>query len=82
MLYRGNQLSSARLGLAIAKKNIKLAVGRNRIKRLTRESFRLHQSLLPALDIVVMTKPQSAQVPDKVLFDSLSSHWKRLTQAC
>ena len=46
----------ARLGIVVAKKNIKLAVDRNRLKRLVRESFRKQQLGLLGLDIVVIIK--------------------------
>jgi len=47
---------NARLGLVISKKNVRLAVQRNRVKRLLRESFRQHQSELTGLDIVVLAR--------------------------
>lgn len=46
----------ARLGIVVAKKNVKLAVERNRIKRLVRETFRLQQQHLNGLDVVVVIK--------------------------
>ncbi len=46
-----------RLGLAIAKKQLKRAVDRNRIKRLIRETFRQEPSFEDkAIDIIVMTR--------------------------
>lgn len=45
-----------RLGLVIAKKHVRLAVQRNRVKRLMRESFRHHQQLLSGLDIVILAR--------------------------
>ena len=39
ILGKFNKQKSARLGLAVAKKQLKRAVSRNRFKRLTRESF-------------------------------------------
>ena len=44
VLARPNNLLHARLGLAFTKKRVKLAVARNRLKRISRESFRLSQS--------------------------------------
>ena len=44
-----------RLGLAVTKKS-GTAVQRNRIKRVLRSFFRLHQQKLPAMDIVVTPK--------------------------
>lgn len=72
----------ARLGLAVSKKNAKLAVERNRIKRLTRESFRAHKSELEGLDIVVMNRRQTAQQDNRTLVQSLSRHWQKLASLC
>lgn len=52
LIARPNALGVARLGIVVAKRLIKHAVGRNRAKRVIRESFRL-SSGLPAMDIVV-----------------------------
>ena len=54
VLYRPNGSRSPRLGLAIAKKHCKLATGRNRIKRIVRESFRQNKEQLHGMDIVVI----------------------------
>ncbi|HJY07945.1 MAG TPA: ribonuclease P protein component [Bryobacteraceae bacterium] len=58
-LYRrNNDLDCARLALIVPKKLIPTAVARNRIRRLTREAFRLHQAHLSGLDCVVrVTRP-------------------------
>jgi ribonuclease P protein component len=46
----------SRLGIVVAKKNIRTAVQRNRIKRLLRESFRLKKMDFATIDIVVLAK--------------------------
>jgi ribonuclease P protein component len=52
-----NGLDCARLGISIGKKKVKLAVDRNRIKRLLREAFRLEKSQIPAgVDFVVVPR--------------------------
>ncbi|MES9900474.1 MAG: ribonuclease P protein component [Sedimenticola sp.] len=56
ILYRPNALAHPRLGMAIAKKNLKRAVDRNLVKRLVREEFRLNRSGLSGFDLVVMCK--------------------------
>lgn len=56
ILGRQNSLGHPRIGLTVAKKNVKRAHERNRIKRLTRESFRLRQHELPPMDFVVVAK--------------------------
>lgn len=47
-----------RLGIVVAKRNVKLAVKRNKLKRMIRESFRLQQQLLMGLDVVVVVKQE------------------------
>lgn len=54
-LARLNGKSHSRLGLVIAKKNIRLAVQRNRIKRILRECFRTQQGDI-GVDIVVLAR--------------------------
>jgi len=81
VLCRKNDLELARLGLAISKKNCKQATGRNRIKRVVRESFRQHQAGLHGLDIVVMNRPPAAGATNQDLFSSLDAHWQRCEQA-
>jgi ribonuclease P protein component len=43
----------ARLGLVIGKKFLRHAVGRNCVKRIAREAFRLARAQLPARDLVL-----------------------------
>lgn len=82
ILAVNNDLEHPRLGLAISKKNAKRAVDRNRIKRIIRESFRLHQADLPAADFVVMAKPVTKQASNAEIFSSLEMHWNRLKKLC
>lgn len=56
LLARSNDLSHPRLGLVIAKKNLKLAIQRNWLKRQLREGFRLKQSDFKCYDIVILTR--------------------------
>lgn len=59
----GTSASHARLGVVIGKKFLRGAVGRNCLKRIARETFRLARSRLPARDLVLrlsvkMQKPK------------------------
>ena len=76
VLSRENRNKGARLGLAISKKNCRLAVQRNRLKRVVRESFRLHKETLTGLDFVVMCEAGASRADNKDLFASLAGHWR------
>jgi len=77
-----NDLGYSRLGLAIAKKNVKKAVTRNLIKRTVRENFRLQQQDLNNIDIVVLARRDAANAPPIVLRKSLERHWLKLVNRC
>lgn len=75
-----NQGDCARLGLAIATRTFGTAVLRNRIKRLTRESFRMNQHGLPPVDVTVSARDAARHAPGRELRASLDKHWKVITQ--
>ncbi|WP_083329231.1 ribonuclease P protein component [Marinobacter salinus] len=77
ILATPNKLGHARVGLIFSKKNLKLAVQRNRIKRQVRETFR-HQTDLPALDIIVLGRQGLADLENPLVRDSLNDLWRRL----
>lgn len=81
-LYCPSAENYARLGVIVAKKNIRLAVDRNRLKRILRESFRLNQSELPAMDCVILVRRGSSELPNQVLFDQLEGLWKKMIKRC
>jgi ribonuclease P protein component len=81
VLARLNGKDYPRLGLAISKKNAKLAVSRNRIKRIIRESFRQTTNLCNA-DFVVMTTRQGEQGTNQELFAALQKHWQTIQKKC
>ncbi len=70
----------ARLGLAISKRSLKLAVQRNRVKRLARESFREHIASLPAVDIIIMSQSGLATMNNAAILQQLEVSWKRVGQ--
>lgn len=47
------QEAGARLGVVIGKKQLRRAVGRNLVKRLARETFRLQRDTLPPVDLIL-----------------------------
>lgn len=80
MLYRPNGGALPRLGFTVAKKKISTAVGRNRVRRLARESFRLQNQTLGGIDIIILPQRTAAQASNAQLFASLEKHWQYLQQ--
>jgi ribonuclease P protein component len=77
-LARKNGTTSPRLGLVIAKKNVRHAVQRNRIKRILRESFRLQQHRLGGIDSVVLARRGLDQLDNADLRALFNQLWQQL----
>lgn len=77
-LARINPCDRPRLGLVIAKKHIRHAVDRNRMKRLIRETFRAKQQQLTGIDVIVLARKGMNDVTNAVLIEQLNGQWDRL----
>jgi ribonuclease P protein component len=77
-----NDTGAPRLGLAVAVKVAGGAVARNRLRRIIRESFRLHQRELPAVDLVVSARPPARAAGASALRASLAVLWKKVGEQC
>jgi ribonuclease P protein component len=75
---RESSSNEPRLGFALSKRSLKHAVDRNRIKRLVRDSFRLHRMQLPRLDIVIITQSEVAQLNNAAILQQLVVLWEQL----
>ena len=71
-----------RLGLSIAARLVGNSVRRNRVKRLVRQSFRLHQHELPAVDIVVNARNGVREADNAAIARSLEKHWQAVIRKC
>ena len=80
ILITTNNEKKPRLGLAIAKKRVKLAVERNRVKRLVRDSFRLNQHNLPNVDMVVMVKSGIDNLDNATITKQLEKIWRKMSK--
>ena len=80
ILSRLNSHSTPRLGLIVAKKNLRLAVSRNRFKRCVRESFRLKQHQLPEIDAIVLARRGADKLTGDDLSQILNGLWKRIAK--
>jgi ribonuclease P protein component len=80
VLSRPNSLpnNQPRLGLVIAKKHIRRAHERNRIKRLARETFRLQQHKIPAIDAIVLARKGADTLTNQQLIQAFNGLWKRI----
>ena len=74
LLCKDNCLEHSRLGVAIRKKDIKLAVNRNRIKRKIKGSFRSKVLELQKKDYVVLVKKNLSK-EEKQLSRDLDFLW-------
>jgi ribonuclease P protein component len=74
-----NDAGGPRLGLAVAVRTAGGGVERNRIRRIIRESFRLHQHELPAVDLIVSARNRVRGATGSELRESLSALWKSVT---
>ena len=82
ILARPSLHDHSRLGLVIAKKGIKLAVHRNRIKRVVRDSFRTlctqTNEFSPPLDIVILSRKGLGELDNEAVHCLINKQWVRL----
>lgn len=73
-----NNLENPRLGLAITKKKVPTAVGRNQIKRLARNNFRLIAHELKNKDIVIIAKKPTKDLTKEELTTQLGQIFAKI----
>jgi ribonuclease P protein component len=79
---QANGARSARLGMSIAARILRRAVDRNRVRRLIRESFRVHQISLPALDVVIGARAGVLVADNAQLRCALEKLWQKISSTC
>ncbi len=79
LLAKANSRSGHRLGLVIAKKNVRLAVQRNRIKRIAREFIRKNPEGV-SLDVVVLARRGLDQLDNTELASLFQQQWNKLAR--
>lgn len=79
VLAKLNDKNCARLGFALAKKALRKAHQRNRIKRLFRESFRKHCVELNPVDLVVLAKSHLVQMTNQEIQADLEKLWQKVS---
>ncbi len=78
MLARYNKNDQPRIGFIISKKNVRHAVHRNRIKRITRNYFRLNQNAIPNIDIIFMGRKGLDNYSNEQLHKLLQKQFNKL----
>ena len=78
LLATTNNRPGHRLGLVIAKKNVRLAVQRNLIKRVAREFFRKLPEGGSPMDVVLLTRRGIDQLDNAELSTILQQQWQKL----
>jgi ribonuclease P protein component len=81
ILALSSEKKNSRLGLVIGKKNVKTAVGRNKVKRVVRETFRKN-AFKPSLDVIVIARRGLANLTADQLNLLLNESWCRLHDRC
>jgi len=82
IVHRDGNARRPRLGLAVAVKIAGSSVRRNSIRRIIRESFRLRQHDLPAVDVVVSARPRARAATSAELRASLEGLWDKVRAQC
>ena len=80
LLGRTNAGPGHRLGLVIAKKNVRLAVQRNRVKRIAREVFRTLPESETSMDVVLLARRGLDQLDNQTLAATLREQWQKLAR--
>ena len=80
ILSRENTLGTSRLGMVVAKRNVKRSVDRNLIKRIIRESFRLNKAQLTSRDFVVIFERPIKNVQRDKIRHQLINLWSRAAE--
>ena len=70
--------ATGRLGVVVSRKNVPGAVGRNRVKRLIREHYRMRRANLAGIDLVVLARKDAHKLANTAIRHRLESLWADL----
>jgi ribonuclease P protein component len=78
LLAQPGLTSSSRLGLVVAKKHVKKAVSRNKVKRHARELFRQQKTSTLPLDMVLLSRTGAGQLDSSEIRQQLDRAFKQI----
>lgn len=82
ILAKPSPTKRSRIGIVVAKKHIRKATRRNRVKRIIREHFRLYQPSV-SLDLVILARRPADQLSNPLVWQDLHHLWLALNKkAC
>lgn len=67
--------------MAVSVRTAGTGVRRNRLRRLIRESFRMHRQELPAVDVFVTARPGARTAGNPEIHACLRRLWQRIADA-
>ena len=77
LLAQHSDTNNSRVGIIVAKKHVRRAIRRNRIKRLIREQFRLNRPSVN-LDLVVLARSAADTMDNAQIMSELGRLWSDL----
>lgn len=78
MHFRADPDGPVRLGVSVSRRVDKRAVGRNRVKRVCRDVFRISAAGLPTGDIVLVARPEAAKADNAAIREDLQRLFAKL----
>lgn len=82
LLARLNDHDHPRIGITLAKKRVRKAVNRNKLKRLFREHFRTNKDKLPNIDVVYIGKSGLDEMTNEEVVDLVKGLYRTLLRRC
>jgi len=80
LLAAANPLGHPRIGFIIAKKQVRLAVQRNRIKRVIRESFRTLNNPTLSYDVIILVRKELEKLSNQEIRLEFERQWHKLAR--
>ncbi len=78
LYIKKNNLGHSRLGIVVAKRNVRKAITRNLIKRILRESFRFNQTKLDSFDVIIVAYNAFSLLSKQEMRKAIDGQWRKI----